>query len=170
MNLFSDNNINNESSNSSPLPSEDHIKRMFYYCFILVLVLIGLRLIHFQILILFSDLFTGVIIWVTVCTMNKYVALFSLANACLGLVYAIIETFQRLANLGKADNVIGMLMLIILVICALLTYSLDIYCSYYGFKVFDVYVQNNMNNEGSPPTYNTVQNDMETAKENIVYR
>jgi len=99
--------------------------------------------------------------------MNKYVSAISFVNAGLGLLYAIFETFRRLSQMTKTDNAISVLLLILIIIFALGSYSLDIYCSYYGFKVFGVTIQNNMSNEAPQPEYGGIADDLHTAKENV---
>ena len=142
------------------LPDEDHIKRMYYYSFCGLLVLIGLRLVHFQVIVLLSDVLTAALIWIAVCTMNKYVCVISLVNAVVGFAYAIFEIFEY----KSVKSTVSIVLLILIILFALISYALDCYASYYGYQVFSVSFQNNMNNEGSPPGYGAIGADLNQAK------
>jgi len=150
-------NLNNaENNNEESKLDEEHVKNMFHWCFLSFICLMCLRLIHLQILILISDVFSAGLVFLTVCTTNKYLSAFSLANAGIGLIYAIFESFRRLSQLTKVDSPMSVILLILVIIFALGSYSLDIYCSYYGFQVFGFTCQNNLNNEAPQADYGGV--------------
>ncbi len=140
---------------------------MYFYSFALLLSLIGARFLHFQWWVLFSDVFTGIIIWVTVCSMNKIAATVCLVNAAFGLVYAIFETVKNIQQMTHSNNAISIILLIIIILLALSSYSLNVYASYYSFQVFGWAFEDNRENDGPQPGYDTIQKDTEIAKNTI---
>lgn len=162
--------MNSDNNNGeAPLPEESHIKKMFYYSFSSLLILIGCRFAHFQLFALISDAFTCILIWLTVCTMNKFVSAVSLVNGALGLLYALFESIKAISELKNVDNFISAIIIIAIIVFSLLGYSICVYASYFGYQVFGYSFQNNMNDQpNDPPGYSTIAEDFKSAKDNIV--
>ncbi len=127
------NDIENNSTQNAPL-DEEKMNSSLKLAITLTIILAALRVISFDIMSIFSDLLSALMIYFFIQSKNKCMAVMTGINGSLGVIYALIKFFPAwVVAMAKWFSFYHTILLLI-TIYAVIVYSFILYLAYLGYK------------------------------------
>ncbi len=129
--------MNRDIENSSEKLSQDEedISHKFKLSITFLIVLATLRIFNLDLLWTFSDLISAAVIYFTLTSKSGLMAIFSLVNGIIGIIYSIIKGVNDYkASLNSSG--IKFFYLIFVIFFSLFVYT---FVSFYSYKAFKIY-------------------------------
>lgn len=129
--------MNRDIENSSEKLSlnEEDLTHKFKLSITFLIVLASLRIFNLDFLWILSDLISAAVIYFTFTSKSGLMAIFSLVNGIIGIIYALIKGFNDY-KLSLNSNGIKFFYLIFLIFYSLFVYS---FVTYYSYKAINIY-------------------------------
>lgn len=127
------NDIENNSNQNVPL-DEEKMNSNLKLAITLTIVLAGLRVISFDIMSLFSDLLSALMIYFYMQSKNKCMAVMTGINGSLGIIYAVIKFFPAWVVAMTKWFSFYYTSLLLITVYAVVVYSFILYLAYLGYK------------------------------------